>query len=59
MDTAGQDRVKRLERNNRNTSVAKSESMKTPRKSGASSGFASNPTKSGGIYRPLKSSSNN
>lgn len=53
-DTEGQARVKRLEMNNRNTSTAKGPGMTTPKKKGAQSGFASNPTKGGGIFRPLK-----
>ena len=52
-DTPGQERVGRLERNNRNSSMAKAESVKTPRKRGAQAGFDSNATKGGGINRPL------
>ena len=57
-DDTGQGRVRRMERNNRNNDGAKGAMAKTPRKRGAQAGFASNPTKSGGINRPLKSSSN-
>jgi hypothetical protein len=48
---AGQKRVAAKERNNRRPNSG----SKVPIKSGAKSGFASNPTKSGGINRPLKS----
>lgn len=57
-DDTGQGRVGRMERNNRNTPGARGPMTKTPRKRGAQSGFGSNPTKGGGISRPLKSSSN-
>ena len=51
-DTPGQERVKSMERNNRNTSTAKGDGMKTPRKRGNQGGFESNPMKGGGINRP-------
>lgn len=53
---SGQDRVKRMERNNRNVEGAKGSNVKTPRKKGAQAGFASNKTKGGGIFRSLGSS---
>lgn len=55
---SGQDRVKRMERNNRTQPDAKSTAAKTPRKKGAQAGFASNKTKGGGVFRSLKSSGN-
>lgn len=54
-DNTGQGRVGSKERNNRRSEAAKGTMAKTPRKRGASAGFASNPTKGGGIYRRLKS----
>jgi hypothetical protein len=50
----GQNRVNAKERNNRRSEAAKGTSARTPRKSGATSGFASNKRKGGGIFRPLK-----
>ena len=44
-------RVDRLEENNRRTSMAKGMGARTPRKRGATSGFASNPTNGAGIGR--------
>lgn len=55
---SGQSRVKGMEKNNRTGSGATGSSTKTPRKKGAQSGFASNKTKGGGIFRGLKSSGN-
>ena len=52
---SGLSRVGQRETNNRNTSAAKGEKVKTPRKMGATGGFGKNPTKGGGIYRSLKS----
>jgi hypothetical protein len=53
-DDTGQSRVRAKERNNRRPGAG----SKTPRKKGAQSGFGSNATKSGGIFRPLKGSGN-
>lgn len=43
-DQTGQQRVSRIEKNNRNTSKAKGPATKTPRKMGATKGFGSNRT---------------
>lgn len=51
---SGQARVNAKERNNRRSESAKGMMAKTPRKAGATSGFASNKRKGGGIFRSLK-----
>ena len=50
----GQNRVNAKERNNRRSESAKGMASKAPVKKGARSGFGSNKTKSGGIFRSLK-----
>ena len=50
VDTPGQARVNRKEKNNRNTTMAKGQGVKTPRKMGATKGFDSNARKGKGIF---------
>jgi len=50
---SGLQRVNAKERNNRRSEAAKGSAARTPRKSGAKSGFGSNKTKGGGIFRKL------
>lgn len=47
---AGQKRVRAKEMNNRNTGAAKGPGTTTPKKRGATRGFASNKTKGKGIF---------
>lgn len=51
---SGQSRVRSKEMNNRTGGKPRAAGTKTPRKSGAKSGFASNKMKGGGIFRSLK-----